>query len=835
MLNKYKKGVYLKVIDKIMYNTRKWKKVKIAFSIVLFFLCFYWGLHAGKEFNTNPLCDNAIASLVHGFVSLIKTPILTGTILINVNTLLSLGCAIFVYGIIMLLLIIDAQRHKHYDPKTACGAAQWNEDLDEYNKRYSDPPGSPNHDGPNNMILTNDVFLNLDGRITQRNNNVCVVGGSGSGKSRYFVKPNLLMANSNFIVTDPSGDLLKATGKFLHDKGYEIKIFNLVEMRKSDCYNPFDYIRDDLGVVMMIRCLIKNTTPPDQKGGEAFWVKSEEALLQALCFYLVNHCEKKDRHFTKVMELLRLAEVDERNPGHRSPLDKLFEDVEAKDPNSIAVKQYKTFKMGAGKTLKSILISCSVRLTVFNIPQIENLTGRDTIGLDKMGEGKKALFVIIPSADSTYNFLVSMMYSQLFETLYYIAETQYKGNRLKSRVRFLLDEFANIGEIPEFTKKLATMRKYDMSCSVILQNLAQIKTMYKDDWQTILGNCDSFLFLGGQEYETLEYISKELGETTIIVKDRGMSNGKSSNASQNYKTTSRKLMNPEELNVFKDENGKPSNGEDCVLMIRGLNPFKGKKYEYTKHPNYKYTGDASDDNLYENKKDNSVAVTTEVIDMKEEREKAQQYAKAEQKPTPSTMIVGKPQTPKNFMQSAGIRNPEDAKEQYVVHEVAPPIPATEETNTRDLIDELASVTEVKYDEIAGAVMDEMQESAGISEYLKLELRENTAGKVEENDQKSSESEIKEINISPKADDKVETESDSEQTGKEELPVEQQVQSPSQDAEEKNNNSIQESADQKRKYPYRPTEKTLMKKDKINPGTPTILSNSDKEAEIWDFG
>ena len=479
--------------------------------------------------------------------------------------------AILVGGGFVFYIYNDGVRNAHYQTGAENGTAKWNTDLKAYNKQYTEPYGQPTNEGIHNMILTRDVSIGMDSRKTLRNNNVLVVGGSGSGKSRFLVKPNILQANCNYVITDPAGELLSTTGQFLVDQGYEVKVFNLVEMAKSDQYNPFHYIRDDLGVLMMINCLIRNTNPDGKSGGDPFWEKSETALLQALCFYLIKYCPEHQRNFTSVMKLLRAAEVDENDASKKSKLDRIFDEVAVRDPNSIALKQYLTFKMGAGKTLKSILISCSVRLTVFNMKQIENLTRIDTIDLGGMGKGKKALFVIIPAADSTYNFLVSMMYSQLFETLYFIAETQCKGQRLERPVRFLLDEFSNIGQIPEFTKKLATMRKYEISCTIILQNLAQIKTLYKDDWESIVGNCDSFLFLGGQEYSTLEYVSKELGKTTITIKNRNMSNGKNKSSSSGFNQSARDLMTPDEImRMPKDE---------CICIITGLNPFYGKKYD----------------------------------------------------------------------------------------------------------------------------------------------------------------------------------------------------------------------------------------------------------------
>ena len=448
--------------------------------------------------------------------------------------------------------------------------------------------------------MSQNVYLSMNTRQTMRNNNILVIGGSGAGKSRFMIKPNILQANCNYVITDPAGELLESTGSFLEKQGYEVKVFNLVEMAKSNRYNPFAYIRDDVGVLMMINCLIKNTTPTGASSGDPFWEKSETALLQALVFYLIKYRPKKEHNFTSVMKLLRAAEVDENDANKKSKLDRLFDEVAARYPNSIALKQYLTFKMGAGKTLKSILISTSVRLTVFNMKQIENLTKADDIDLGSMGFGKKALFVIIPAADSTYNFLVSMMYSQLFETLYFVAETDTKrcpGKRLPSHVRFLLDEFANIGEIPEFTKKLATMRKYEISCTIVLQNLAQIKTMYKDEWESIMGNCDTLIFLGGQEWTTLETISKKLGFRTARTVNVSHTFSKQGSSSRNAGEEKVPLMDEAKLQTMPTD--------ECIVIIRGLDPFHDKKYDYPKHPKYALTGDADKSLIYENKRDNT--------------------------------------------------------------------------------------------------------------------------------------------------------------------------------------------------------------------------------------
>ena len=746
-----------------MYNTQKGKKLKIVFAAFFFVIALVWGCYAGAELVEDPNCENVISALITGAIRLFNSPLSLKTIYVNKDGLLGIAGALAVYGVLLLLLMVDAQRHKHFDSNATCGTAKWEKDYKTYNKQYSDPPGSPRHNGPNNMILSQNVFLNMNGHITQTNNNICCVGGSGSGKSRFFVKPNILQANCNYVVTDPKGDLLLNTGKFLEDQGYEIKIFNLVEMWKSDCYNPFNYIRNDLGVVMMINCLIKNTTPPDKKGGEAFWENSEKLLLESLSFYLYHHRPKEERSFVKVVEMLRLAEVDERNPNAKSPLDQVFDDLEKVAPESIALKKYKSFKKGAGKTLKSILISCLVRMSVFDVKELADLTSRDTIELEKMGEGKKALFVIIPSADDTYNFLVSMMYSQLFETLYHIAETTSDEKRLKRRVRFLLDEFANIGEIPQFSKKLATMRQYEISCSIILQNLAQIKNMYKDDWQTILGNCDTFIFLGGQEYETAEYISKELGEATIIQKDRGMSNGRSTSASQNYKLTSRKLKTPDEVMRL--------NKKKCLVLIRALHPFEDYKYNYPKHPNYPKTGDAKKKNKYVNRKDNRVFIEAEVIDMEAEREKVEKYQQAEEAPTPKTRVIGDIKNAEGLCKSLNVTNPEEVKERFELIEPTPPNPATEEKRAEDIIDAIMNVENLPNQRIRNSWPEDRP----------------TASLSVEN--------------------------------KEELMTE--------------DNSKKDETESKRKYPYNPSEKTLMRNSRVTTGTPSI-GTKESEIEVWDY-
>ena len=534
-----------------------------------------------------------------------------------------------------LLVYTQYLRERDLRPMVESGSARWNEDLKKFYQTYTEMTNWPKlfesnktlrsikdgiikfnnfmvklpligalykplvekiammfrrpqtETGNKNMIFTKEVYMSMDGRKTQRNNNACVIGGSGAGKSRFLVKPNVLNANCSMVITDPSGELLETMGGFLVQEGYELRVFNLVQMDHSNCYNPFHYIRNQEGVLIMINALIKNTTPKGSNTSDPFWEKAETALLQAICFYLMSECNPEDQNFSNVMKLLRCAKAAEGQEDVDSTLDILFNDLKEREPEHIAVQSYAVFKSaGGGKTAQSILISCQTRLQTFNLDAIKNLTSTDNIDLGSIGDKKVALFCITPSADTTFNYLIALMYTQLFETLYFHAETEVKGKFLKSPVRFLLDEFANIGTIPEFPQKLSTMRKYGISCTIILQALSQIKAMYKDDWEVLLGNCDSLLYLGGNDQTTLEYISKRLGKETIRSVNNSRSYGRQGSHSMSYNKTGRELMTPDELSVMDNKN--------CILFIRGEYPFFSEKYPYTKHPNYKYTGDASE-------------------------------------------------------------------------------------------------------------------------------------------------------------------------------------------------------------------------------------------------
>lgn len=635
----------------------------ILFAVVIYIFVALLALHAGNWVAENP-GESVLSAFGPAFSKLSSTPL--QILPVTQEAWKTLFFATVFFAIFALLIYTENQRNKVTMPGKESGTAKWNTDIKKYNKKYTSPLGKKTSEGGQNIVLTQDVQLSSNTQKTFRNLNVLVDGGSGSGKTRFFVKPNLLNgcfedSPFNFVVTDPKGEILSSVGGALEKAGYKIKVFNLIEMDKSCRYNPFSYLRpgDDKGVLTMINCLITNTTPAGQTSNDPFWEKSETALLSALCFYLIKHRPKEEWSFTSVMRLIRMAEMDETSPNKKTRLDLIFEEVERRDPNCISLLQYKTFKMGGVKTLKSVLITASVRLTVFNLKQIENLTTRDNIDLASLGTDEKiALFVIVPAADSTFNFLVSMMYSQLFDTLYHNCETinPNEFTPCPRHIRFLLDEFVNIGQIPDFTKKLATMRGYEISCNIIIQNIAQLKTMYKDDYETIIGNCDSFLFLGGSEYTTLEYISKELGDATIISRDNSRSRGRSGSSTLSYKKQSRKLLLPEEVGKIDER--------DCVLIIRGLQPFYGKKYDYPKHPKYSMSGDFDSKNCYINPYRNYVNDPTEQLEENFHRRRMTELEAARTNPSPSTRVYSETKSLVGIAKTFRCQTPEEFKSKF---------------------------------------------------------------------------------------------------------------------------------------------------------------------------
>lgn len=586
--------------------------------------------------------------------------------------LITISVAFFAYA-----AALNMKNRRAYNPKTVHGDAKWLKDqfLDDYDRRFAEPFGKPGHDGKNNMILSKEMFMSLDNRgIADNNNhqgrnmNVFAIGGSGAGKSFGLVGPNIMQANCSFCVTDPSGELYRNYSWFLEKEGYQIKVFNLSHMERGNHYNPFRYIHNDKDIEVLVSTLIANTTPENASGGDPFWEKSETALLLALIAYLFHYGTERDRNFSTVMRLLRAAEIDENDSSAQSGLDLLFQELVDKGlTNEFAYKQYRTFKMGAGKTLKSILISAAVRLQQFDLEDVANLTDTDDIDLDSIVDTKTALFVIIPTGDKTFNFIATMMYSQMFQRFYQYCEntvvysqvvknaegevvrvfradseeereneakkkaesflekaksasvkeekkyglftirakdgtslgystlkddaekmlhslkngtTEKWGKaRLPIHLRFLFDEFANTGKPANFQELVATIRKYDMSVTIILQSLQQMKNLYEKEWEAITGNCDNAIYLGGgADTVTTKWVSELLGKETRVVLGTSYNSGNS--GSQSYNPQGEDLLNPAQLRTLPED--------ECIVIPKSLAAYKGKKYNATEHPNWKY-------------------------------------------------------------------------------------------------------------------------------------------------------------------------------------------------------------------------------------------------------
>lgn len=464
---------------------------------------------------------------------------------------------------------------KNYRRGEEHGSARWG-DARQICKKYSQKPYSQN------ILLTQNFRISLDTHKHRRCLNILVVGGSGAGKSRGFALPNIMQCCCSMIITDPKAELLRKTGGLLEKKGYEVRVFDLINPDTSFCYNPFEYVHDDKDVLRLISNLIQNTTPKGSQSSDPFWEKSETALLQALMLYLLHEAPPEEQNFAMIMEMLGSAQVKEEDEDYESPLDILFDRLEMRDPDSIAVKQYHIYKQAAGKTAKSILISVGVRLAAFNLPQIAKLTNTDELDLSSMGERKVALFCCIPDADTSLNYLVGMIYSQLFQTLYYMADRVH-GGALPVPVNCIMDEFPNVSLPNEFEKILATCRSRSIYCSIIIQNMSQLKALFKDSWESLVGNCDEFLYLGGNEKETHKYVSELLGKETIDTNTYGQTKGKSGSYSTNFQQSGRELLQPDEVRMLDNQN--------ALLFIRGERPILDVKYDLMKHPNIRYTED----------------------------------------------------------------------------------------------------------------------------------------------------------------------------------------------------------------------------------------------------
>lgn len=476
----------------------------------------------------------------------------------------------------------------------ACGVALYLSARE--NRRPGEEHGSAKWGGPRalgdkyrdkkrpgaNIVLTEHVQMGLDAHKHRRNLNVLVVGGSGAGKTRFYCKPNIMQANTSYLVTDPKGEVVRAMAPLLLAEGYDVQVFDLIDPSHSDLFNPFVYLRDDKDAIKLINNLIKNTTPKGASQNDPFWEKSEIALDTALILYLMHEAPEEEQNFAMVMYMIENGGAREDDDDFQSPLDLLFEALEDEEPDHIAVRQYKIFKQAAGKTAKSILISAAVRLAAFNLPEIARITNEDTLDLGSLGERKRAVFCCIPDNDTSFNYIIGMLYTCAFQSMYYTADRIHNG-RLPVHVRCMFDEFANVALPDDFERVLATCRSREISINIIIQNMAQLKAMYKDSWENITGNCDTFLYLGGNEQGTFKYVSELLGKETIDTRTRSQSRGRNGSSSTNYQQAGRELLTPDEVRTLDNRN--------AILLIRGEAPVIDAKYPLEKHPNIKLTED----------------------------------------------------------------------------------------------------------------------------------------------------------------------------------------------------------------------------------------------------
>lgn len=488
-------------------------------------------------------------------------------------TMKFIGIFLLLYGGAILFYYTG---QKNTRPGEEHGSASWGS-VRELDKKYRDK------DAGKNVILTQHLQMSMNGKLHRRNLLQIIVGGSGSGKTRFLAKPNLMLANASFIVTDPKGEMLRAVENLFLEEGYVLRVFDLIDPSKSDCYNPFRYIRKDADVFKLIDSFIKNTTPKGAKANDPFWEKSETALDSALMLYLLHEAPPEDQNMETILYMIENGGAKEEDDDYSSPLDLLFEALEEEQPDHIAVRQYHIFKQAAGKTAKSILVSAAVRLASFTLPEIQRITATDDMELGKLGERKQAIFCIIPdSNDASLNFLVGMLYTQAFQELYYQADKVHQG-ALPVPVRLMFDEFANVALPDGYARLQATMRSRNIMSTIVLQNISQLKALFKDDWEGIIGNADSFVYLGGNEQSTHKYISELLGKETIDTRTSSQSKGRNGSFSQNFQQTGRELMTPDEVRRLDNKN--------AIVLIRGEKPVIDEKYDILKHPNIHRTED----------------------------------------------------------------------------------------------------------------------------------------------------------------------------------------------------------------------------------------------------
>ena len=500
-----------------------------------------------------------------------------------------------IYGFVLLIYHYTKPNHRRREEH---GSARWGK-IRKIMQTYTQYPEE------SNKILTQNVSIGYDAKLHRRNLNTLVVGGSGAGKTRFYAKPNVMQANTSFVILDPKGEILRDTGALLKEKGYEVRVLDLINMEKSHCYNPFVYMESDNDVQRLVTNLFKSTTPKDGGSKDPFWDTSASMLLLALIFYLKYEAPEEEQNFSTVIEMLRAGDVDEEHSKNPSILDELFGHLELEDPSHIALKYYQAYRSGAGKTLKSIQITLASRLEKFNLDSLASLTAVDEMDLRSLGEKKVALFAIIPDNDTSFNFLVSILYTQLFQQLFYIADYKYGGS-LPVPVHFLMDEFSNVSLPDDFDKILSVMRSRNVSVSIILQNLAQLKALFAKQWESIIGNCDEFLYLGGNEQGTHKYVSELLGKETIDTNTYGRSDGMRGSFSTNYQVTGRELMTPDEVRMLENQY--------AILFIRGERPILDYKYDILSHPNIDLSADGEGEK-YDHGKIETPGFGVEIVDI----------------------------------------------------------------------------------------------------------------------------------------------------------------------------------------------------------------------------
>lgn len=516
-----------------------------------------------------PHMSEGLSGIIDGLMQAVNKP---GNIVLCKDSVKTVLIFLLIYAVVAGTMFANMKNYRRGEEH---GSAQWG-NAEKICKKYAQ------RNSESNKLLTQNVRIGLNGRKHRRNLNVLVCGGSGAGKTRFYCKPNIMQGNTSYVILDPKGEILRDTGKLLESKGYEIKVLDLINMEKSHCYNPFIYIHSDNDVQKLVNNLFKSTTPKGAQSQDPFWDTAASMLLKALIFYLKYEAPEDEQNFPMVMEMLRAGEVKEDDEDYISPLDNLFYDLELKEPEHIAVRFYNNYKKGAGKTLKSIQITLAARLEKFDLQSLAALTATDELNLRSLGEKKVALFALIPDNDTSFNFIVSMLYTQLFQQLFYIADREYKGS-LPMHCHFVMDEFANVSLPDDFDKILSVMRSRGVSVSIILQNMAQLKVLFEKQWESIVGNCDTFLYLGGNEQSTHKYVSELLGKETIDLNTFGKSTGRNGNYSTNYQITGRELMTPDEVRMLDNMY--------ALLFIRGERPVKDLKYDILKHPNINKTAD----------------------------------------------------------------------------------------------------------------------------------------------------------------------------------------------------------------------------------------------------